>query len=236
MNKFEKVSRFAEIDLPMPVRATSGAAGYDLVVAEDTVVPSFWNYFAEWADECAIDGTFTLDEVAAEMKRLKTKPTLVSTGVKCQLDDGYYLELTVRSSTPLKYWLILANSEGIIDADYYNNPSNEGEIFLQFINFSPVDIILKRGDKIGQGIIKRYYCAIDDKTTGERTGGFGSTSAQPSVAVNALPMAKDNATGVAVDSMVYQHNTQAPTLDSLESVKKELEKQWSKLGYYGGRL
>lgn len=236
MNKFEKVSRFTDVDLPQPVRATSGAAGYDLVVAEDTVVPSFWNYFTEWADERAVDGAFTLDEVAAEMKRLGTKPTLVSTGMKCQLDEGYYLELTVRSSTPLKYWLILANGEGIIDADYYNNPSNEGEIFLQLINFSPMDILLKRGDKIGQGIIKRYYCVSDDKTTGERTGGFGSTSAQPQVAVNALPMAKDNSTGIAVDAITYQHNCQPPAYDTLESIKKELEKQWSKLGYYGGRL
>ena len=50
--------------------------------------------------------------------------------MKCKIPDGYYLELSVRSSTPLKHWIILANGVGIIDADYYNNPSNEGEIFL----------------------------------------------------------------------------------------------------------
>jgi dUTP pyrophosphatase len=72
--------------------------------------------------------------------------------------------------------LILANSVGIIDADYYNNPDNEGEIFFQVINLSPFPIQLKKGDIIGQGIIKKY-CVVDaDEASGERMGGFGSTS------------------------------------------------------------
>ena len=36
---FEKVSRFNDIDLPIPTRATANSAGYDFVVAEDTVLP-----------------------------------------------------------------------------------------------------------------------------------------------------------------------------------------------------
>ena len=64
---------------------------------------------------------------------------------------------------------------GIIDADFYNNPDNEGEIFFQFINFSPFPIMLRKGDIIGQGIIKPYLTADNDETTKVRTGGFGST-------------------------------------------------------------
>jgi dUTP pyrophosphatase len=60
--------------------------------------------------------------------------------LKCALDPNTYLELSVRSSTPLKYWLFMANSVGIIDADYYNNIDNEGEIFFQLINLSPYPI------------------------------------------------------------------------------------------------
>jgi dUTP pyrophosphatase len=60
--------------------------------------------------------------------------------MKCKLDPGTYLELSVRSSSPLKYWLMMANSVGIIDADYYNNESNEGEIFFQIYNLSPYNI------------------------------------------------------------------------------------------------
>lgn len=123
-----------------------------------------------------VHNTFTLDEIANITKTLKTKPTLVSTGMKCKLEPGTYLELSVRSSCPLKHWLILANSVGIIDADYYNNPDNEGEIFFQMINLSPFDIILRKGDIIGQGIIKPYLTTEDDNASGQRTGGFGSTS------------------------------------------------------------
>ena len=63
----------------------------------------------------------------------------------------------------------------IIDADYYNNPDNDGEIFFQIINFSPYDIVLEKGEKIGQGIIHQYLTTYDDNATGERIGGFGST-------------------------------------------------------------
>jgi dUTP pyrophosphatase len=100
---------------------------------------------------------------------------LVPTGIKCKLDPNTYLEISVRSSTPLKTGMILANGVGIIDADYYNNPSNEGEIFFQIINLTPFSIQLKKGETIGQGIIKSYLLTEDDEASGVRTGGFGST-------------------------------------------------------------
>jgi dUTP pyrophosphatase len=82
-------------------------------------------------------------------KATKYRPTLVSTGMKCKLDPGTFLQLSVRSSSPLKYWLMLANGVGIIDADYYNNPDNEGEIFFQIYNLSPFNIQIKKGEAIG---------------------------------------------------------------------------------------
>ena len=126
---------------------------------------------------------FTLEEMAAFTKNNSIKPTLVPTGVKCQLEPDCYLELSVRSSTPLKYWLILANSVGIIDADYYNNSDNEGHIYFQIINLSPFNIQLKKGDIIGQGIIHKYEIADGDEANGIRNGGFGSTSAAAQMAI-----------------------------------------------------
>jgi dUTP pyrophosphatase len=117
-----------------------------------------------------------LDEMSALTKSTKAKPTLVSTGMKCRLDKGTYLELAIRSSSPLKYWLILANGVGIIDEDYYNNPDNEGEIFFQIINLSPFPIKIQKGEIIGQGIIKPYLLAEGDAAAGQRTGGLGSTT------------------------------------------------------------
>jgi dUTP pyrophosphatase len=189
MARFEKVSRFENIDLPMPSRKTSKSAGYDFVVAEDIEIPSIDELHERLVADQLISALgiidtivnasdeISLQEIANITKRVKAKPTLVSTGMKCKLDDDQYLELTVRSSTPLKHWLILANGIGIIDADYYNNPSNEGEIYFQLINLNPFPIKLHRGDIIGQGIIKKYELTEDDIAAGERTGGFGSTNA-----------------------------------------------------------
>lgn len=179
MIRFEKVKRFADADFNLPVRKTRNSAGYDFEVAEDIVIPTWTSHLIELGkvNTTVTEPPVPLDILASWTKSTKAKPTLVSTGVKCHLEEGYYLELSVRSSTPLKYWIILANSVGIIDADYCDNPDNEGEIFFQVINLSPYPIQLRKGDIIGQGIIKRYEVTDDDKAEGLRQGGFGSTSA-----------------------------------------------------------
>ena len=112
--KFEKISAYKDIDLQMPVRATKNSAGYDLAAAEDIIIPTadkhidiLWQHFNHYADT-----PFTLKEMSNITKKMNAKPTLVPTGMKCKLDEGKYLELSARSSTPLKYWLILANGVG----------------------------------------------------------------------------------------------------------------------------
>lgn len=185
-NYFEKVSRFADVDFNLPVRKTKYSAGYDFEVAEDIVVPAYEDLVSNLdreykemirnREDLSPIGQLKLDDIAKITKITHLKPTLVSTGVKCHLYTNQYLELSIRSSSPLKYWLILANGVGIIDSDYCNNESNEGEIFFQVINLSPWPIQLKRGDIIGQGIIKKYQITDDDCPIGERKGGFGSTT------------------------------------------------------------
>lgn len=197
MAKFEVVSKYitdGNTDIKIPVRATKNAAGYDFEVVEDTIIYPYGSimqsltmgvcYDLESKSSGIVDANgesmldiqpYTLEDMGALTKQYKLKPTLVPTGIKCQLADDEYLQLEVRSSCPLKYWLILANGVGIIDADYYNNPDNEGEIFFQIINLSPISIQLKKGDKIGQGIILKYNITEDDAAAGERNGGFGST-------------------------------------------------------------
>lgn len=185
MNKFEIVSAYADKEINIPTRATYAAAGYDFEVAEDIIVPAMEKMWYKALGSTWEDYPRTLSEVAKFTKEEKVKPTLVPTGIKCQLASSCYLELSVRSSTPLKHWLILANGVGIIDGDYYNNPDNEGHIYFQLINLSPFDIQLKKGDKIGQGIIKRFEVTDDDSKyeKKERAGGFGSTSAAADAAM-----------------------------------------------------
>ena len=170
--RFELVSKYAGQEELLPVRKTAESAGYDFVVAEDITIPPLKDMY-ESIEKFA--GVKTLEEIAKITKETKTKFTLVPTGVCCKLDPGTYLELSVRSSCPLKHWLIMANSVGIIDGDYYHNPDNEGHIFFQMINLSPFTISLKKGDTIGQGIIKPYLKTENDQTIAERVGGFGST-------------------------------------------------------------
>lgn len=177
MAKFEKVSRFADVDFAMPARKTLYSAGYDMVIAEDIVLPSVTNALMDFYDDNFRD-TLSLDGISTFLKEYDIfKPTLVSSGVKCQLEQSEYLELSIRSSTPLKYGIIMANSEGIIDADYYNNNSNEGEIFFQLYNLTPCDIQLHRGNCLCQGIIKNYQITTDDNQVKKavRDGGLGST-------------------------------------------------------------
>lgn len=175
---FEKVSKYADADIAMPIRKTAQSAGYDMVAAEDYVIPSIWQMVPEAKELWPVedDEYVTMDLMSKFTKETGFKPTLVSTGMKCKLDPGSYLQLSVRSSSPLKYWLMMANGVGIIDADYYNNADNEGEIFFQIFNLSPFNIQIKKGEAIGQGIIMPWGITEDDVAMGERTGGFGSTS------------------------------------------------------------
>ena len=172
----------------LPVRKTAQSAGYDFFAAEDIVIPPYEDLCNDLVGEIlnqyesvfeavsCTKGALTLDEISALTKTAQAKPTLIPTGVKCHLDSDTFLQLSIRSSSPLKYWIILANGVGIIDADYYNNPDNEGEIFFQIINLSPFPIQLQKGEKIGQGIIKNFIITEDDAAVGNRAGGFGSTS------------------------------------------------------------
>lgn len=178
----------------LPVRSTKFSAGYDFLVAEDIVVPSFANqmeilnyhYLAnsfsfndmlKASTEEVRKSPYSLEEVAKITKDTGAKPTLVPTGVKAYIPEGYFLQLSVRSSCPLKHWLILANGVGIIDRDYWGNPTNDGHIFFQIINLFPYDIQLHKGDKIGQGIFLPFQKVVGDVTGAERVGGFGSTGA-----------------------------------------------------------
>lgn len=153
MTKFELVRKYAGQNELLPRRETQFSAGYDLKAAEDVTIPG-------------LNGDVRL------------KPVLVPTGVKAQLEKNQVLILANRSSNALKRNLIVPNGVGVIDADYYNNPNNEGEIMGLFINLNTEDYKIYKGDRIMQGIITSYAVTEDDEAKGKRNGGFGSTDGQ----------------------------------------------------------
>ncbi|MBA1434150.1 dUTP diphosphatase [Bombilactobacillus bombi] len=155
--KFEIVSRYQKQNVSLPLRQTQSAAGYDLAAAEDFVVPSIW-------------------KEGPQPSQVALTPVLVPTGLKVCLPADEVLLLVNRSSGPLKRGLVLPNSIGVIDADYYNNDNNEGEIFVQMLNFFPQDYHIKKGERICQGIFMKYLTTTDDlPSTVQRVGGFGSS-------------------------------------------------------------
>lgn len=189
MASFEVVAKYADADIKLPTCQTVGSAGYDFYAAADITLPPYENClnsitiaaFDKDPEGLSLDQmcqAYSLKEVSELISKAGARPVLVPTGVKCKLDDGTFLMLASRSSFPLKHLIILANSVGIVDKDYYNNPSNEGHIYFQLLNMSPVAIKIKKGEPIGQGIIMPYL-KTDNKTTlaATRLGGFGSTDA-----------------------------------------------------------
>ena len=146
---FEIAKGFEDKQINLPIRKTKYSAGYDIEAAEDTIIPSF---------------------------KKGANPTLVKTGLKAYMQDDEVLLLYNRSSNPKKKGLIMANSVGVIDKDYYGNPDNDGHFMFAFYNIKEEDIVIKKGEAIGQAVFQKYLVTDDDVAEGERVGGFGSTT------------------------------------------------------------
>lgn len=89
-------------------------------------------------------------------------------------DREYGMLILPRSSTGVKLGLRLANTVGVIDADYCDS-DNEGHIMLVFENTTDEVVELPKGKAIAQGIITNYVIPIKSSNLVQRNGGFGST-------------------------------------------------------------
>lgn len=114
------------------------------------------------------------EDIAIEPNEMK----LVPTGVKAYMQNDEVLKIYIRSSMAVKCGLTLMNNVGIIDADYYGNDKNEGHIFVPVKNLNDKTVIIKKGERIAQGIFQKYLLVDDDSLENgiKRTGGFGSTN------------------------------------------------------------
>lgn len=131
-------------NLKLPKRGSAGSAGYDFYVPYDVKVG------------------------------FKHNEVLIPTGIKSEMSDNVVLMIYPRSGIGFKTGTQLANTCGIIDKDFYNNPSNEGHIMVKLV-WGFEELELKAGDRFVQGIFMNYLTTDDDRESGERTGGFGST-------------------------------------------------------------
>jgi dUTP pyrophosphatase len=130
-------------DLPLPVYATAGSVGFDLICRE-------------------------------ELEIFPGQLALIPSNLIVQIPTGYFLMLTLRSSTPRRKSLLIPNGVGIIDQDY----CGEGdELKVQVFNFSETTVQVKRGERIAQGLFIPMMRVDWQEVTemGQGRGGFGST-------------------------------------------------------------
>lgn len=144
---FEIAKGWENKNINLPKRATRYSAAYDIEAAEDITIPVF---------------------------EPGTKPTLIPTGLKAYCGPDEFYSIINRSSGANK-GLVLANGLGIIDADFYNNPDNDGHFRVLVFNVSNQPLRIKKGDRIAQVIFQKFLTIDNDQTVGTRTGGIGST-------------------------------------------------------------
>lgn len=135
-----------DIDIVLPQRGTSRSAGYDICTPVDIVIGP------------------------------RGSSKTIFTDIKAYMGDDEVLTTYVRSSIGMKRGLVLANTTGIIDSDYYSNPDNDGNIGFMLRNLTDDEVLIKAGERVIQGIFVKYLVADDDKPKSEdRLGGVGST-------------------------------------------------------------
>lgn len=137
-------------ELPFPTYKTDRASGIDLYAASM--------------------GNLDLPEY----RLMALGRVLVHTGLKMSLPDGYEGQIRPRSGLALAAGVTVLNSPGTIDRDY------RGEIGVILVNLSPLDYIVRRGERIAQLVIAPVLRAnmviaahLDETERG--AGGFGST-------------------------------------------------------------
>lgn len=101
---------------------------------------------------------------------------LVPTGLKADMPEDEALFVYPRSSLGIKRRLTMSNNVGVVDKDYYNNAENEGHIMIPIYNFGTEVQMIKKGERIAQGIFQKYGITDNDSAKNLRKGGFGSSN------------------------------------------------------------
>ncbi len=99
---------------------------------------------------------------------------MIWTDVKAHMYYDNALLIIPRSNMG-KQPIMISNTIGIIDSDYYGNESTDGNIGFRLLNLGNTPYEIKEGDRIGQGIFIKYQITKNDTTTNKRLGGYGST-------------------------------------------------------------
>jgi len=100
------------------------------------------------------------------------------TDVKVKLRKGEHLITYPRSSVGIDMNLMIANTNGLIDKDYYNNPNNDGNILVVMFNIGKKSVTIHKGDRFVQAVVYKHVRNTEDFghiLKRIRKGGIGST-------------------------------------------------------------
>jgi len=100
---------------------------------------------------------------------------VIWTDVKSYMQEGEVLILDVRSSIGIKKGLMLANTIGIVDMDYFSNINNDGNIGICLYNMTDKPVCIEQFERIAQGIFIPFLVSDNGNTDEERVGGIGSS-------------------------------------------------------------
>lgn len=131
---------------------------------EDAQLPTYGTAGAAGADVYSV----------REYKIGPGQHVLVDTGLKCDIPDGFELQVRPRSGLALKNRITVLNSPGTIDSDY------TGKLGVILMNHSDEIFSVKPGDRIAQIVVApvvqaTFAWAEDTKSTERGSDGFGST-------------------------------------------------------------
>lgn len=123
----------------------------------------------------ATDGSAGMDIRAAIDDPVIIQPgkiQLIPTNLQIEIPEGYEIQIRPRSGLAINNGISILNTPGTIDSDY------RGEIKLILINLSNNPFTVKRGDKIAQMVVNKYFRAeikvVDQLSESERSSnGFG---------------------------------------------------------------
>lgn len=101
-------------------------------------------------------------------------PVMIWTDIKAKFNENEALLINIRSSMG-KQPIMIANTQGWIDSDYYSNPDNDGNIGIRLFNLGNTSYVVKSGDRIAQGMFVKYLVADNGNTDCVRKSGFGSS-------------------------------------------------------------
>ena len=103
------------------------------------------------------------------------RSVMIWTDVKAKFNADEALLINVRSSMG-KQPVMMANTQGRIESDYYSNPDNDGNIGIRLFNLGDDPYYITAGERIAQGMFIKYLTADNGNTDNIRQGGFGSTN------------------------------------------------------------